>query len=220
VAAPLNLKKTLWLWIFFGIGAVALCWPLDNRVDTALDATNRHSLHTVAWWCSKFGEGWVIAAIGIFFVAIFFLANFPLIAARIFLVTLTSEIAGLISTILRTTIGRTRPTAHFPQGFYGVWHDGHWIFGQYQFSSFPSGHAASAVGVAAAAWLIHRGWGAVATIYALAVMWSRLALQAHHLSDVVASTFLAIIVAILLKPLLLPSIEFQFGNLWRAWRKK
>jgi membrane-associated phospholipid phosphatase len=76
------------------------------------------------------------------------------------------------------------------------------------------------VGLAAAAWLVHRGWGTVAAIYALAVMWSRIALQCHHLSDVLASTVLGITMAVLLKPVLLTSVEFQFGNLHRAiWKK-
>jgi membrane-associated phospholipid phosphatase len=121
---------------------------------------------------------------------------------------------------LRILTGRTRPLAHAAQGFYGVWHDGHWIIGKYEFSAFPSGHAATAVGLAAAVWLVHRGWGAVAAVYALAVMWSRLALQCHHLSDVVASTVLAIPLAVMLKKVLLLSVEFQFGNLHRAWKKK
>jgi membrane-associated phospholipid phosphatase len=51
-------------------------------------------------------------------------------------------------------------------------------------------------------------------------MWSRIALQSHHLSDVVASTALAIPLAVLSKNVLLRSVEFQFGNLHRAWRKK
>jgi membrane-associated phospholipid phosphatase len=101
-----------------------------------------------------------------------------------------------------------------------MWHDGHWILGQFKFSSFPSGHAATAVGVAAAAWLVHRGWGAVLMVYALAVMWSRIALQCHHLSDVLASTVLSIALAVWLKQRLLPSVEFQFGNLNRAMRRK
>ena len=74
--------------------------------------------------------------------------------------------------------------------------------------------------MAAAAWLIHRGWGAVAAVYALAVMWSRVALQAHHLSDVIASAVLAIPLALLLRKLLATSVEFQFGNLHRAWKRK
>jgi membrane-associated phospholipid phosphatase len=76
------------------------------------------------------------------------------------------------------------------------------------------------VGLAAAAWLVHRGWGAAAAVYALAVMWSRIALQCHHLSDVAASVVLAIPLAVLLKKVLAPSIEFQFGNFHRAWKKK
>ncbi len=75
-------------------------------------------------------------------------------------------------------------------------------------------------GLAAAAWLVHRGWGTIAAIYALAVMWSRIALECHHLSDVLASTVLGITMAVRLKPVLLTSVEFQFGNIDRSFRKK
>jgi|SRR5665213_1161197 len=221
MTAPTRSRRRPWFWLLAGVGAVALAWPFDNRVDAALDVTNRAGLHKVAWWCSEIGQGWVIGAAGIFLAAMFFLANRPRLAADIFFIALASEITGLAATILRVIFGRTRPTNHdVPQGFYGVWHAGHWIIGKYQFSSFPSGHTASAVGLAAAAWLIHRGWGALAAVYALAVMWSRIALQCHHLSDVVASTVLAIPLAVMLKKVLLPSVEFQFGNLHRAWKKK
>lgn len=208
------------LWLLAGAGVVALAWPLDNRIDTALDASKNLPLHQFAWWCSKLGEGWAPAAAGIVFAMLFLLLNRPSVAAKIFFVGLTSDITGLTGFILRVLIGRTRPLAHAPQGFYGVWHDGHWIIGKYEFSSFPSGHAATAVGLAAAAWLVHRGWGALAAIYALAVLWSRVALQCHHLSDVVASIVLAVPLALMLKKFLLPSVEFQFGNLHRAWRGK
>jgi len=185
-----------------------------------LGVTKNPALHQLAWWCSKIGEGWVVAALGIFFAIFFLLLNLPRIAAHIFFTGLVSLLAGLTATILRVLFGRTRPIAHAPQGFYGVWHDGHWLIGKFDFSSFPSGHAATAVGLAAAAWLIHRGWGTVAAVYALAVMWARIALQCHHLSDVLASTILGIAMAFLLKPILLTSVEFQFGNLHRAWKKK
>jgi len=211
--------RRFWLWLLAGAGVVAAAFPLDNRADAALDVTHKLSLHDLAWWCSKIGEGWVIAAAGIFFAIVFLLAGRPRVAANIFFVALTSELTGLVATILRVLFGRTRPLAHAPQGFYGVWHDGSWIIGKFEFSAFPSGHAATAAGLAAAAWLVHRGWGAVAAVYAVAVMWSRLALQCHHLSDVLASTVLSIALAVWLKPLL-PSVEFQFGNLHRAWRKK
>jgi membrane-associated phospholipid phosphatase len=215
-------RKTPWnylLWLLAGVAAVAFAWPLDNWVDAALDATKNPALHRVAWWCSKAGEGWPPALAGVVFAVLFLLLNRPAAAAKIFFVVLTCEFTGLAGLILRILFGRTRPLAHAPQGFYGVWHDGHWIIGKYEFSAFPSGHTATAVGLAAAAWLVHRGWGALAAVYALAVMWSRIALQCHHFSDVVASTFLAIPLAVLLKGILLPSVEFQLGNLHRAWIK-
>jgi membrane-associated phospholipid phosphatase len=218
MAAPQKPFGKLLLWLLAGAAAVALAWQLDNRVDAALDATKNPALHNFAWWCSKLGEGWVPAAAGIFFAIIFLLLNRPGVAAKIIFVALTCEITGLAGLILRILTGRARPLAHAAQGFYGVWHDGHWLIGKYEFSAFPSGHAATAVGLAAAAWLVHRGWGALAAVYALAVMWSRIALDCHHLSDVVASAVLAIPLAVMLKTVLLRTVEFHFGNLHRAWK--
>jgi membrane-associated phospholipid phosphatase len=217
-AAP-RTRWTPWLWLLAGAALTALAWPFDTRVDNALDVARNPDWMRVAWWCSKFGEGWVVAVWGIVCALMFFFAGRPRTAANIFLVAGISELTGLAATICRVLFGRTRPTNHeVPQGFYGVWHGGHWIIGKYQFSAFPSGHAASAVGLATAAWLIHRGWGAVAAVYALAVMWSRIALECHHLSDVVASAALSIPLAMLLRKALARTVEFQFDNFYRAWK--
>ena len=208
-------------WLLAGIVAVVAAFPLDNAVDGALVLAGDSAWKNVAWWCSKIGEGWVPAVAGIFLAAIFFWRRQSVVAAKIFFVVLTCEVTGLAATILRLVFGRARPCNHtVPPGFYGVWHDGHWIIGKFQFSSFPSGHTATAVGLLAAAWLVNRRWGAVAVIYAVAVAWSRIALECHHFSDVMASTVLSIALAIWLKPRLLPSVEFQCGNLNRFWRGK
>jgi membrane-associated phospholipid phosphatase len=198
MSAP-NKKRNFLFWLLAGVAAVALAWQLDGTVDAALDAAGKPSLQKLAWWCSQTGEGWAVALWGILSAAIFFLMKRPEVAAKIFFVTLTSEIAGLVSIIVRAFAGRARPNARVPQGVYGVWHDSHWIVGQYDFSSFPSGHSAVAVGLAASAWLFSPRWGAVAAVYAVAVMWSRIAQESHHLSDVVASTVLAIPIAVLMK---------------------
>jgi membrane-associated phospholipid phosphatase len=221
VVEPKKIPGRAWLWLLAGLFAVGAAFPFDSRVCIALDVTHDATLKHIAWWCSKIGEGWVIAVTAIFFSLVYLGANRPATAAKIFFVGLTSELIGLASIILRLLAGRARPSNHdVAQGFYGLWHDGHWIAGQFKFSSFPSGHAATAAGLVAAAWLLHRGWGAVLAVYAVAVMWSRIALQAHHLSDVLASVVLAIPMAIWLRRILLPSVEFQFGNLNRFFRRR
>jgi len=212
MSAP-NEKRKFLFWLLAGVAAIALAWQLDGKVDAALDVTTLPVWHRVAQWCSKIGEGWVVALWGIFSAVIFFLMKRPDVAAKIFFVALTSEIAGLASIIVRALVGRTRPNAHAPQGIYGVWHDGHWIIGKYEFSSFPSGHSAVAVGLAAAAWLFNPRWGAVAAVYAIAVMWSRIAQESHHLSDVTASIVLAIPIAVLMKKYFASSNEIFFEKL-------
>ena len=203
-------------WLPAGVALIVLAWLLDGRVDDALDATGQPELKRLAWWASQAGEGWVIGVAGFFLTIVFLLLKRSQAAANIFYITLASEITGGVASVLRLFFGRTRPSNHtVPQGFYGLWHDGTFIAGKYQFSSFPSGHSASAAGLAVAVWLIHRGWGSVAAVYALAVMWSRIALECHHFSDVVASVVVVIPVAIFLNKRLAPALRIKFDQMER-----
>jgi undecaprenyl-diphosphatase len=211
-------QRTIALWLLAGVALVFGAFFVEARVDAALDVTKNPKLARFAWWCSKLGEGQIVGGAGVLAAVFFLLLRRTRIAADVFFVTSSALLIGLAGTILRVLVGRTRPELHGPpgvaQGFYGVWHDGHWIIGKAAFSAFPSGHASLAVGLAASAWLVHRGWGVVAVIYALAVMWSRVALQWHHLSDVLASAVLAIALALVLKKFLKPTVEFQFDRFY------
>lgn len=197
-------------WVLAGVLAVALAWPFDRRIDAALDVNYDSTLIDWAHFCSLLGQGWVPALFGILLCIFFMQRRRPVVAAKIIFVVITCEFTGLVAVILRLFAGRTRPSAPEPQGFYGLWFDGHWTINNHDFNSFPSGHSATVVGLAAATWLVHRGWGAVAGVYALIVMWSRIALECHHFSDIVASTVLAIPLAMLSKKLLWPVVEHEF----------
>ncbi|HXB60207.1 MAG TPA: phosphatase PAP2 family protein [Candidatus Acidoferrales bacterium] len=220
MALPRKSSAFFLLWLLAGVGVIALAWSVDNPMDAALKVDSNSPLHQLAWWCSKLAEGWVSVLAGIFFTIIFILLHRPAVAAKIVFVVLTSMFTGGAALIVRVLAGRTRPHADLPQGFYGVWHAGHWIMGRYEFSAFPSGHSATAAGLAAAAWMVHRGWGTLAALFTLAVMWSRVAVQAHHLSDVVASVVLAIPLAMFSKKVLLPPLEAYFAKLEQARRKR
>src|SRR5215469_15665072 len=210
----------LLLWLLAGSLAIALTCPLDSQVDAAFDVTNDPVSHRIAMWFTKLGEGWAPALLGIFLIVLYMRRHRPNVAAKILFVIVAGELIGLAGVIVRLFVGRTRPSAHVPQGFYGIWHDGHWIIGQFDYSAFPSGHTCIAVGMATAAWLVHRGWGTAAALFAIAVAWSRVAFGSHHLSDVIASVVLAVPLAVILKKTLLPYLEIQFARLDSSRRKE
>lgn len=115
---------------------------------------------------------------------------------RLFLsAMIASTLAGMTVNASRLTTGRTRPRAEAPQGWYGSRHDGRWLIGKADFNSFPSGHTATAVGFAGVLLFGAPAWGSVTIAIAGLIAYSRILLGAHHPSDVVAATVIALAVA-------------------------
>ena len=108
---------------------------------------------------------------------------------------IASTLAGMAVNASRLTTGRTRPRAEAAQGWYGPHHDGRWLIGKADFNSFPSGHTATAVGFAGVLLFGAPAWGSIAVAIAGLIAYSRLLLGAHHPSDVVAATIVALAVA-------------------------
>ncbi len=108
-----------------------------------------------------------------------------------------STLAGLLANTSRLTTGRTRPRDEqkVGVGFHGPVHEGKLTIGNSKMNAFPSGHTATAVGFAGVLLFARPLLGIVALALALLIAWSRMALGAHHLSDVTVSTILALTVA-------------------------
>jgi len=85
---------------------------------------------------------------------------------------------GLLVNVFRPTFGRARPSSGEPDGFHGpsLSHDYH---------SFPSGHACSTASTAGAILCAFPPATAPAAVFSVAVAWSRLERERHHLSDVI-----------------------------------
>jgi lipid A 4'-phosphatase len=97
--------------------------------------------------------------------------------------------AGLTVDLLKIGFGRTRPKLLFRGGLYGfdgpAWRPDHW--------SFPSGHTATIVAVAATLWWL---WPRHLLFYiclAAVVAVSRVAVGAHYPSDIVAGAVIAVL---------------------------
>ncbi len=107
-----------------------------------------------------------------------------------------SALAGILATSCRSLTGRTRPIATPPitPGWYGPYHNGRCLIGVHAYNSFPSGHTATAVGLAAVILFSQPLWGIPCMLVALAIAASRLYLGQHNLSDVTAALFLGLAV--------------------------
>jgi membrane-associated phospholipid phosphatase len=110
---------------------------------------------------------------------------------------IASTLAGLLANASRLTTGRPRPREipKIEAGWYGPYHDGKILIGNSRYNAFPSGHTATAVGFAAVILFASPLWGVFAMLAAFAIAWSRMSLGAHHFSDVVVATLLAMTVA-------------------------
>jgi len=205
------------LWIILSLLLLTVAFVADDRVAHLLKLQSPGFCEQFAIYCSKAGEGWVVALVGGVASVLLFLCRRFEGSRHALLVTMTGLLTGGAATVIRSLLGRTRPGSHELQGFYGVWHDSHWIIGRYEFASFPSGHVATVIGLAAAAWLLDRRLGVLATLYAMLVSWSRIALGCHHFSDEVAAALLGIYGAHLVLTRLGPAVNSAAERLQQAW---
>jgi len=109
---------------------------------------------------------------------------------------IASTLSGILANTSRLTTGRTRPRAspEFPQGFYGLFYEGRLLVGEPKFNAFPSGHTATAFGLAWPVVFAAPAAGVVVLAGAALVAWSSIALGAHHPSDVTVSILLSLAV--------------------------
>lgn len=182
-----NLHTSRWLLWSAGILVVVASFAADDVVDDFF----RVPAHGISWqfaeWVSKLGDWPPILVVGLAWLAALACCR-KLASGRLWLVILAAGLlTGFASTVVRSTVGRTRPLAAAPQGFYGLRYEGKWIVGKYEFSSFPSGHTATWAGLAGAAWSRRRRAAGAFMAGAALVGWSRMALGCHHFSDVMAS---------------------------------
>lgn len=111
------------------------------------------------------------------------------LAARFGFVFLAIGLPGLFVSIVKRLIGRARP---FVGGHEDPFHYVPFSWNP-AFASMPSGHATTAVAAAIAIGAIWPRTRVVMWVYAAAIMVSRVAVLAHHPSDVIAGALVALV---------------------------
>ena len=119
----------------------------------------------------------------------------PSMAAACYACLVAGILCGGTSTLLRCAMGRTRPRAEVPQGWYGPWSDGHLLVGVATYNAFPSGHTATIAGMAVLALRRRLAFRGILVALTIAVAAARIALAAHRFSDIVAALLLAFFLA-------------------------
>lgn len=148
--------------------AVAGEWPHVALVFTAS-----------CWWPS-------LVSLGV--VALAFAAFVPAWRARVFFSVLTTLVAWQASDAVKNAFGRTRPS--------------YWLLHQETSASYPSGHAMFAV-VVYFLWSYYvatsplpvtprRVLAALIALWGVGVIWSRLALGAHYVTDLIGGVLFGI----------------------------
>ncbi|MCW8795865.1 MAG: phosphatase PAP2 family protein [Chlorobium sp.] len=95
-------------------------------------------------------------------------------------------LSGIAANLFKTLLGRARPHLYFKEGVYGF----DFFHIDYSWLSFPSGHAATALGAASALALLFPGYRAAFYSAGLVIATSRIVLNEHYPSDVIAGSLL------------------------------
>jgi membrane-associated phospholipid phosphatase len=163
-------------------------------------------VHAAFSFMTDFGKsGWFLWPTGIGLAVIAVVASPALtplsrrvlaaIAVRTGFLFAAIAVPSLFATIIKRVIGRARP---FVGGQADPFLYGRWVW-RPEYASMPSGHATTAFAAAIAVGLLWPRLRPVMLIYALIIAVSRVVLDAHYLSDVIAGAFVGSVGALIVR---------------------
>ncbi len=166
----------------------------DQPVLEAVRAGAGESWRGAAGFLSRYGDFPFLLVGGIVVLAVCLRARANHLARIVTAMILAGIIAGLASNAIKLAAGRVRPRVeHTEHGWYGPRHEDRWVSLQHDFQGFPSSHAACAFGFFFPLFLSRRAVGTLGLVAAAVISWSRVQLNAHHVSDVAAGAFLGVV---------------------------
>jgi membrane-associated phospholipid phosphatase len=149
------------------------------------------TLHNLFAFITRFGEGGVyLIPLAVAF-AYASVKRARLWAWRFGFLFIAVALSGLIGDIMKPIFGRARPALLFRDNLFGFT----WSGPHASLWSFPSGHSITVAALALALCAIAPAYAPAYAIAALLVMASRIVLDMHYLSDVIAGGYIGIATA-------------------------
>lgn len=184
------LKRFVLLTVVTAVAASGSYVWLDRPIAMEFHH-NWPTFQTVMTFVTAFGLGGPYLILTAAAVLICWIGGYALAARRAAYVFLAIAASGLFVDVIKPVFGRVRPTLLFSDHLYGFTgigaHSNHW--------SFPSGHSATAAALAYALSLLYPRLAPAWIVAALLVAFSRLALDQHYLSDVIAGLYFGAVFA-------------------------
>ncbi|ABL64746.1 phosphatase PAP2 family protein [Chlorobium phaeobacteroides] len=100
----------------------------------------------------------------------------------------TVALSGLAADLIKYILGRARPKLYLNDGMYGM----DFFRWEHAWTSFPSGHSATAFSAAAALSLLFPRFRLFFFTAAILIAFSRIAINKHYISDVLAGSLLGL----------------------------
>jgi membrane-associated phospholipid phosphatase len=185
---------TIVLVVFFAAMTVLGFALLDQPVlEGVRDGAARH-LRGIARFLSRYGDfPWLLGG-GLVALALCLRFRRRDWARILTAMLLSGVLAGLASNVIKLGAGRVRPRVeNVEHGWYGPTHEGKWVSLRHDFQAFTSSHSACAFGFFFPLFLSRRRVGTLGLLVAAAIAWSRVQLNAHHISDIAAGAILGIL---------------------------
>ncbi len=170
------------------------CRGLDRRIVDVFE------------WITAFGvsTGYLIGFFALYILFRFVVRRRRAARQALFLFVSTAA-AGLAADVVKFVAGCARPKLYFEQDLYGM----EFFRVSHEYTSFPSGHAATIFAAATALALIFPKWRPPLILFAAIVAASRVVIGAHYLGDVLVGAYIGVITVYLV----------VWGERWRARRR-
>ena len=166
---------------------------IDIQVALWFHTHNNRLANEVFNVITDFGESqWYLIA-GLLVFAAFRTSNPARAYSGLFL-SVSVAVSGIVADIIKYIAGRARPTIYFSEHLYGF-SSFHYEF---EWTSFPSGHAATAFSAAIVLSTLYPRWRLLFLFSGALIAFSRILLTQHYISDVIAGSWLGIVSSILL----------------------
>jgi len=155
----------------------------------------KESINPIFQPITHFGDSkyYIIGLLVAFFV--FRFNGKTMLAARSLFIWLSIACSGIAADILKFIFGRARPKLLFGDGSYGF----EFFKIAHSWTSFPSGHATTAISLGVALALLFPRFARAILIFAVVVAFSRVFIAAHFVSDVLIGSLIGGVTAVLLE---------------------